>query len=296
MYSLKNDFLKISIKQQGAELCSITAIKYKTEFLWQANPDIWGSHAPNLFPIIGSMKDDSYIYNSITYGMPKHGFARNNANFVVKNHTSTSITFQLVSNNELFAFYPFIFELNITYSLSEQRITVHHRIKNLDTKTLYFSIGGHPGFNCPLFEDEKYTDYFLEFEKTEVSESCILNRENGLVTNKTKSAFSGGNKINLHPDLFNEDALIFKDLKSRIVTLKHKTKGKVLTVKLEDFQQLGIWAKPNAPFVCIEPWLGFADNETTDQNIETKEGILKLETQAVLNASYSIEIDKSLLV
>lgn len=296
MYSLKNNLLQINIKPKGAELCSITSAKHKTEFMWQADPKFWGSHAPNLFPIIGCMKNDSYIYNSKTYTMPKHGFVRHNEDLVVKNRTDSSITFSLSSNDELYKLYPFLFEFEITYTLSKNSLTINHTVTNLDDKTLYFSLGGHPAFNCPISKDVDYTDYYLEFEKEENSQTYLLNMDNGLLTNKTKPVFSDGNRINLRPDLFNEDALIFKDLKSRIVSLKHKTKGKILTLNFKGFNELGIWAKPNAPYVCIEPWLGIADKETTDQNIETKEGILSLKSGKVFNASYSIEIEKSLLV
>ena len=296
MHSLKNDLLQINIKSKGAELCNITSVKNTTEFMWQANPEIWGGHAPNLFPIIGCMKDDHYIYNNKVYQMPKHGFVRRSDGFKIKSQTDSCITFTIASNDELYEFYPFLFELDITYTLSKNTLTIKHTVTNKDDKALYFSLGGHPAFNCPLSEDENYTDYYLEFEKPEKSPSYLLNMANGLLTNKTKPAFAEGNKIHLRPDLFNEDALIFKDLESRIVTLKHKTKGNVLTVNFKDFKQLGIWAKPNAPYVCIEPWLGIADNETTDQKIETKEGILKLDAKGTFNASYSIEIEQSHLV
>ncbi|NRD23797.1 aldose 1-epimerase family protein [Winogradskyella litoriviva] len=296
MHTLYNDLLKINIKPKGAELCNITSAKHKTEFIWQADPKFWGSHAPNLFPIIGCMKNNSYIYNNKTYSMPKHGFVRHNNNFVVKNQSDSSITFSLFSNNELYELYPFLFEFEITYTLNKNVLTVNHNVKNIDDKTLYFSLGGHPAFNCPISKEEDYTDYYLEFEKEENSQTYLLNIDNGLLTNKTKPVFSNGNRINLRPDLFNEDALIFKDLISRIVNLKHRTKGKVLTLNFKDFKELGIWAKPNAPYVCIEPWLGIADNETTDQKIETKEGIISLKSSSVFNASYNIEIEKSLLV
>lgn len=296
MYSLKNDLLHINIKPRGAELCNITSIKNNTEFMWQADPKIWGSHAPNLFPIIGCMKDDNYNYNDKTYKMPKHGFIRHNDDITIKNQTDSSMTFALVSNEELFALYPFLFEFEITYTLSKNTLTINHTVINSDKKPLYFSLGGHPAFNCPLSKDENYTDYYLEFETVENSKSYLINMANGLLTTETKPAFSDGNRINLRPDLFNEDALVFKDLKSRVVSLKHQTKGKILSVNFEDFKQLGIWAKPNAPYVCIEPWLGFADHEKTNQNIETKEGILKLEAGSKFNASYSITIEKSHLV
>ncbi|MDN3493081.1 aldose 1-epimerase family protein [Winogradskyella bathintestinalis] len=295
MHSLRNTLLQINIKNKGAELCNMTSVKHNTEFIWQANPKIWASHAPNLFPIIGSLKNDTYTYNNKFYQMPKHGFVRHNDDFTIKNRTETSITFSLVSNDALYKIYPFLFSFEITYTLLNNQLTINHTVTNADDKTLYFSLGGHPAFNCPISNDELYTDYYLEFEHSEDTTSYLLNRISGLITNQTKLIFKEGNKINLQPDLFNEDALIFKDLNSRIVSLKHKTKGKILALKFKDFKQLGIWAKPNAPYVCIEPWLGIADNETTDQKIENKEGILSLDAGATFEASYSIEIENSLL-
>ncbi|WP_296317583.1 aldose 1-epimerase family protein [Winogradskyella sp. UBA3174] len=296
MYVLQNDLLQVKIKSIGAELSSVTSKKNTIEFMWQADSNIWGSHAPNLFPIIGSLKDDSYIYNNNTYPMTKHGFVRKNEDFIVKNSCETNITFQLNSNDVLYKMYPFLFEFEISYTLINNTLTINHKVKNTDTKTLYFSVGGHPAFNCPLYKDEKYTDYSLEFENSETSESYLLNMETGLVSNKTKTVFINENEIKLHGDLFNEDALIFKDLKSRKVILKHKSKGPIISVNFKDFPFLGIWAKQNAPYICIEPWLGIADSETTDKKIENKEGIVALNVNEIFNASYSIEIDKRHLV
>lgn len=293
MYSLKNDLLQVNIKHKGVELCSISAIKNTNEFLWQADPEIWGSHAPNLFPIIGCMNNNNYIYNDKTYTMPKHGFVRHNEDFKVKTQTKDCITFQLTSNETLYQLYPFNFQFEITYLLNDNTLTIQHSINNLDDKIMYFSVGGHPAFNCPLYTDEDYTDYILEFNKNEQSESYLLELETGLITSQTKAVFNTKNAINLRPDLFNEDALIFKDLISRSVSLKHKTKGKVLTVDFNDFNYLGIWAKPNAPYVCIEPWLGIADNTNTNLRLEDKEGILNLKLNETFNASYSIEIEKT---
>ena len=296
MPSLKNHLLHIQIKPKGAELCHITSTKHQTEFLWQADPTVWGSHAPNLFPIIGALKADSYNYNNQTYQMPKHGFVRHNDNLSITHQTDASVTFRLTSSSELFKLYPFLFEFEITYTLYENKLTVTHSVTNLDNKIMYFSLGGHPAFNCPLTEDEAYTDYYLEFKTDETSPTYLLNMDNGLLTDKTKPIFADGNRINLRPDLFNEDALIFKELNSRTVRLKHLTKGEVLRMNFKDFNSLGIWAKPNAPYVCIEPWLGYADNETTDQKLETKEGILSLEAGSKFNATYTIEIAQKHLI
>jgi len=292
---LENDLLKIKIKSKGAELCSIRSIKNNIEFIWEANPDVWGSHAPNLFPIIGAMKDDSYFYNGKKYNMPKHGFARHNEDFEVISNSNSEVTFQLKSNDELKAIYPFEFEFLMTYELNDNELLIHHTVKNTDSKTMYFSLGGHPAFACPLFKDESYTDYFLEFEKEETSKSYLLNMATGLVSDKTKPVFDSPNTINLHGDLFNEDALIFKDLKSRQVALKHKEKGEILNVKFEGFPFLGIWAKPNAPYVCIEPWIGIADSENTNHQIKDKEGIVTLEPKKSFKATYSITLNRNLL-
>ena len=293
MTILKNDCLKVNIKSKGAELCSIQSVVNKKEFVWQANPDVWGSHAPNLFPIIGMMKDSSYIYNSKMYHMPKHGFVRHNEAFKIEKHSDTKASFNLETNDELHELYPFDFEFSITYELIDNVLHLHHSVKNRDSKPMYFSVGGHPAFNCPINTNEDYTDYVIEFEYPETSESHLLNMSSGLVTNDTKKVFSEGNKIQLKTDLFNEDALIFKDLKSRAVSLKHKEKGPLLKVEFDDFSYLGIWAKPNAPYVCIEPWLGIADAETTNQKLKDKEGMIKLLPNSTFNASYSIEIDKA---
>jgi galactose mutarotase-like enzyme len=161
---------------------------------------------------------------------------------------------------------------------------------------MYFSLGGHPAFKCPVHENENYDDYILEFEHTETSKTHLINMENGLISSKTKSVFNDSNSIPLKHDLFNEDALIFKDLKSKKVTLKSNKNGDILSVSYHDFPYLGIWAKPNGNYVCIEPWLGIADSETTNQNFKEKEGILTLDANKTFKAAYNIEIHNSHLV
>lgn len=290
MFQLANDLLKISVKPKGAELCEITSIKNKNEFMWHADPNIWESHAPNLFPIIGCLKHDEYTFNGKTYKMPKHGFVRHNRDIQLISQTENSLIFSLKYNEELLKLFPFKFEFIITYTLKDNTLEVNHRVKNLDNQTIYFSVGGHPAFKCPLYDNENYTDYNLVFETEETSKTHLLNLDNGLVTNQTKPAFDTKNSIQLRPSVFNDDALIFKDLKSRKVSLVSKTYGEILNVSFKDFKYLGIWAKPNAPYVCIEPWLGIADHENTTQELTKKEGIIKLPQNETFNASYSIQI------
>ena len=290
MFQLTNNVLKISVKPKGAELCEIASVKNHNQFMWHADPDIWRSYAPNLFPIIGSMKNDQYTFKGQTYHMPKHGFVRHNDDIKLVNQTKNSLTFSLMYNEGLLKLFPFKFELLITYSLNNNTLEIKHTVKNLDDKAIYFSIGGHPAFKCPVYKNENYTDYSLVFEHEETAQTYVLNMDNGLVTNQTKPAFDTKNSINLRPDLFTKDALIFKDLQSRKVALVSNNHGEILNVTYKDFDYLGIWAKPNAPYVCLEPWLGIADAENTSQKLTEKEGIIKLPINETFNATYSIQI------
>lgn len=296
MYTLKNNKLKISVKKTGAELCKISSIKNKTDFMWHADPNIWGSYAPNLFPIIGALKENTYHFENKKYELPKHGFVRHNEDVILHEQTENSLTFKLTSNDTTLKNYPFKFEFLMTYTLTDNTIEVKHTIKNLDTKTMYFSVGGHPAFKCPVFENENYEDYTLEFEHIENSKRHLINMGNGLISSKTETVFNNSNKLPLTHDLFNRDALVFKDLKSRKMTLKSSKTGAILSVSYPDFPYLGIWAKPNGNYVCIEPWLGIADSETTNQNIKEKEGILSLDVNKTFQAAYTIEIHNNHLV
>lgn len=296
MNTLQNNKLKIAVKNIGAELCEISSTENKTHFMWDANPNVWGSYAPNLFPIIGALKDDTYTFENKKYALPKHGFARHNKAFELHEKTENSLTFVLRYNDEILKNYPFKFEFYITYLLVDNKIDVIHRIKNVDDKTMYFSVGGHPAFKCPVFENENYEDYSLEFEQIETAKTHLINMKNGLISSETETVLNNSNAIKLTHDLFNRDALVFKDLKSKKVTLKSKINGEILSVSYHDFPYLGIWAKPEGDYVCIEPWLGVADNENTNQDFKSKEGILSLHAGKTFEATYAIEINNTHLV
>ncbi|HLT34404.1 MAG TPA: aldose 1-epimerase family protein [Aquaticitalea sp.] len=296
MTTLKNELLTIRIKTTGAELCEISSVKNGTQFMWNANAKVWGNHAPNLFPIVGMLKDEIYYFEGQRYSLPKHGFIRNNTNFQIVEASTEMITLSLVSDDETLKTYPFKFEYDVIYQLEDHQLHITYKVANVDSKTMYFSVGGHPAFKCPAFNDETYQDYQLVFNKEESSETYLLNLKTGLVTSETKPIFDSANAIKLRPDLFNKDALIFKDLKSRKVTLQNAHKGDILTMHFEDFPYLGVWAKPNADFVCIEPWLGIADSETSNQQLTDKEGIITLDSGKTFEASYTIEIHTPQLV
>ncbi len=289
MLQIENDYLKVGVLSKGAELCSIINKETGKEYIWQADPDIWGNHAPILFPIVGGLKNGSYNYEGKQYFLPRHGFVRNNNNIKLTGQTEIGVTFSLSHSEETLMDYPFQFSLEITYILNKNTLTVTHKVSNPGVKPLYFSLGGHPAFNVPLFESEEYEDYYLEFDKILDLETYLLTQD-GLISTRTKKITENDCRINLHKNLFNKDALIFKGIKSKKVSLVSKNSGKILSVEYDDFNDLGIWAKPAAPFVCIEPWLGHADPEKTSGNIKTKEGIITLMPSRDFSASYAIKI------
>jgi galactose mutarotase-like enzyme len=289
-YTIESNDLKVIIQNEGAELCSVISKKSGKEYIWQANPDVWGSHAPNLFPIIGGLKDGKYRYKDNWYEMPKHGFIRRNENLTVEEISTNSVQFVLNSDEPTKKMYPFDFQFKIQFSVTDTTLTVSHQVINTGQEDLLFSLGGHPAFNCPIHTNADYEDYHLEFDQDEYAETHLLDIEKGLVNNKTELILNNSTKLPLHKHLFDRDALIFKNLKSNSVSLVHKSKGKVLSMDFSDFPYLGIWAKPGANYVCIEPWLGIADSVHHNQNLEDKEGIISLPKNQTFSAKYSIEI------
>ncbi len=296
MYQLQNEKLVIEVKTSGAELCRIASVKHNTEFMWDANPDIWGSFAPNLFPIIGALKDNSCVFEGETYQLPKHGLIRNNTDIELHEQTENQLVFKLIANETTLKQYPFQFEFYVLYTLINNSLKVTYEVKNMDSKTMYFSVGGHPAFKCPVFENESYSDYQLKFEKSETAKRYMMDIASGLMTSETKRVFEHPNSLPLNNTLFNKDALVFKNLESRNITLNSKTHGEILSFQFDGFPYFGIWAKPNGNFVCLEPWLGIADHVNTNQQLVDKEGILTLETDKNFEAGYSIEINDTHLL
>lgn len=293
MYSLQiieNEFLRVAVNPIGAELFSIYDKKDNMEMLWQGNSEFWGSRAPVLFPIVGGLKNNTTYYQGKPYLIPKHGIIRRNDQLELVEESSHSITYGLLAEESTLNVYPFRFLFEISFTLKSNCLIIRHKVVNKDSKVMYFSLGAHPAFNCPFKSSEDYEEYEIEFDvPEEVLVSNRLNKE-GLITDKTRSVNLVNNCLPLTKNLFDDDALIFKKIKSRKVTLKNRGGGKAIVVDFKDFPHLGIWAKPNAPFVCIEPWLGYADAWDSDQLIENKEGMIRLQPKQDFFAEYGISI------
>ncbi len=288
MISIENEHLKIAIKTTGAELNSLFNKKTNTELLWKGDTTFWSGQAPILFPIVGGLKDNTHIFNGVAYQLNRHGFARRSNDWKIIQLDQNNIQCTLHANKATLDVYPFDFSLVVTYTISENTLNIKHSITNNGQKNMPFSIGGHPAFNCVLDKDTNYNDYSLQFEKTETAERHFLNEE-GLLNGETEIVLNKTDALQLNKDLFKNDALIFKNLTSKQISL-FKGSIKLLSLTFKDFPFLGIWAAPKAPFVCIEPWIGHADHMNTNQDLFSKDGSKSLSPNETFNVAYQIDI------
>lgn len=278
IYTLENELIQITVSSFGAELHNITGKKNHTEFLWNGNPKYWKYHAPILFPIVGKVKDDHYAYNEKSYSLPQHGFARL-SEFKLHSIEKNKITFELSDSEETLKCYPFRFKLLVSYELSGNQVKVKYRVENRDKQDIFFSIGAHPAFKCPLYNNEVFEDYYLEFEKTETAAALTLDKNTNLISEKKFEILKKQKQLNLSLELFKESALIFYGLQSSSVALKSRNHNSFIKINFKDFPFLALWTKPEgAPFFCIEPWHGCADEENQClSNFSFKKNIFKLE-------------------
>ena len=276
-----NSKLTATINQKGAELISLKNNSNR-EYIWEGNPIYWGKHSPILFPMVGTLKNNSYIYKENTYELSRHGFARD-MNFDLISHDENKVIFSLSSNELTKDKYPFTFELRIIYALHNSKLTISYQVINKNSEVMPFSIGGHPAFAL----SKKIEEYTLQFEIDENLISYQL--ENDLLSEKTKSIDLIKNSLPLTYSLFENDALIFKELKSKQIQIL-ESDIPILNFKFKDFPNFGIWTKVNAPFICLEPWIGYSDVLNATGNILEKEGIQILESNSSKEFKYSIEI------
>jgi galactose mutarotase-like enzyme len=261
--TISNAQLSATINTLGAELLSL--VKNNKNYIWQVDETYWNKTSPVLFPIVGRLKKDSYDYNGKSYHLPRHGFARN-MEFSFDKKSDSQVIFELNETEETKVNYPFDFKLLMAYTLIDNELVIEYFVRNQSDEVLPFSIGAHPAFAI----DGNFENYSLQFNKEDIFETYHL--ENESFNGNTALVASENNAISLNYALFEKDALVFKQLHSNEVVLKNKEKP-ILKVNFDNFPYLGIWTKPNAPFLCLEPWCGLADSTHHNGNLEDKEGI-----------------------
>jgi galactose mutarotase-like enzyme len=288
IHYLENDVLKIAINSKGAELESIYNKQTKLDYLWDANPKFWPKKSPNLFPIIGGLKNTEYTFDEKKYNLGRHGFARDN-DYLVEEIDAANIKFSLLSNEQTKTNYPFDFIFSIVYSIESNTLKCKYVVQNVSVYKMYFSVGAHPAFRIPLTNNTSYDDWYLEFEQIENADLFPLD-ETGLIKLKSVPFFNDNKKISLTKDLFYKDALVFKNLKSTQIDIKSNKSENGLKIEFKGFPYFGIWSAKDADFVCLEPWCGIADIENTDGNLINKEGINMLESNEIFEREWTVEL------
>jgi|GEM_PF-5309 len=287
-HTLSNGILRIDVKNVGAELTSLWSDRTGLEYLWQGNPKFWGKHAPVLFPIVGRLKGDQYTYRGKTYRMNQHGLARKMRFEMIDKTPGESIFFKLRHDEETLKSYPFKFELMIAYVLNDDELQVGYHVENLDDEPMYFSIGAHPGFRVPLLPHERYDDYSLMWDEDVKLDRYFL--EDGIIAPHAEPFLRNSREIPLVRDMFDRDAIVLRNIKFKRVRLQNPGTGHGVTMSMlsSNFSHFGIWAKPGADFVCLEPWCGVGDLHNASGSIKEKLGIVALPGKGIFRASYAI--------
>ncbi len=282
IYKLKNDKYQIEVDSLGAQLTSF--LLDNEQYLYQRDTKYWHRSSPVLFPIVGRVKHNKNRYNNKTYRLPIHGFARFNQ-FELISKTHNSLSFRLKENNISLKYYPFQFELILSYFLSSDGLKINYQVST-NQEEIYFSLGAHPAFLLKA----AIQDSFFTFEKNEKKDAIALNLDTACICDE-KSFTLLGNFLKLGKDIFSKDALIFKDLNSKKVTLNNSKNQKSITMDFTNFEYIAFWAPVGAPFVCIEPWCGVADNINTNHNFKEKQSIIKISKNQTFDKSLFISLN-----
>lgn len=288
---LENERLCIAISEQGAEVTRIYDKKRGIELLWNADPAYWKRHSPILFPNVGKTYRNTVRINGTQYPTSQHGFARDNM-FKCISVKEKEASFLFLSNEETKEVYPFEFELVITYTLEKNMLHVKWEVKNPGNETMYFTIGGHPAF-CFAKDGEKKTDYVLRFPGQKSLDYILVNLDEAAANpEKVYKLELSGECCPLSEEMFARDALIFDGGQIEEVWICHKDGSPYVGMKCEGFPNFGIWSVKDAPFVCLEPWMGRCDDVGFADELSEKPNVNKVGPGEVFEQSYTIVVGK----
>ena len=267
MVTISNSNMTVKIAELGAEIKSIT--RGGKEYMWSSDPAFWAQSAPIMFPMCGGLKGGRYEYEGKSYEMIKHGFAKVST-FTVEAQSDSSVTMLLRDNEKTRESYPFAFEFRVTFELDGDSLKVTYDATNTDTKDIYCTFGSHEAYACP----EGIEEYEIIFPEAETLYAYGLNGD--IVTDYTKLIVDNSNRLVLDDSYFYLDALVFRNVKNKSATLVKKGGGRSVRVDFDGFDNLVLWHKYSAPYLCIEPWCGLPDVAGSDYDFSKKIGMRTL--------------------
>lgn len=286
-FYLENMHLKVEINQQGAELARILNKENGTDYLWNGDPVYWKRHAPVLFPIVGNVQGKALSIDGKRYPMSQHGFARDTDFKMTKQKNGKEITFSLSSDEATKEIYPYDFLLEIRYQLEGYRLVVNWMVTNTGDRDMHFQIGGHPAFYCPAGKKGKQTDCWISFDTDKELKYSLLD-DNGLVASYDHPLKTEEGLIPVTEGMFDQDALIFEGHQASKVSLCGPDKIAYVSVSF-DSPVFGIWSpEGGAPFICIEPWYGRADDRNFHGDIAERQYDNPLKPGETFEKQYSM--------
>lgn len=278
LVTIENGGYKVGIESIGAELRSFVNPE-GTQLIWTANPDIWKSSSPLLFPIIGNLRDGKTIIKGKEYSMPKHGIVRYKE-FAINKQAENRVSFTYASIEEDMKSYPYAFVIELVYEVNKDKLVITYNITNKNDEPMPFNLGAHPGFMCPVYEGERFEDYEIRFDEPECCDSPVYDFDNMEFSfTNTKRYFDNSASLKLDYSLFEKDAVVVTNPKSKRAAIVNSTTGKGISCGISDFDIVAFWTTnaANAPYVCIEPWNGIAvcsdegDEYTSKRSIQIAE-------------------------
>jgi galactose mutarotase-like enzyme len=271
--SISSDQLVAEIDPLGAQLSSLKN-SAALDLLWNGDPKVWAGRAPLLFPIVGVLVGGAYRLGTNTYRLPRHGFARGKL-FSIASRNPSAAVFKLTADESSLQVYPFQFELEVRYELNGATLSVTTWIRNRGSTAMPASFGHHPGFRWPLPFGQARSAHFIEFEADEPAPARRIDSA-GLLTPERHPTPITERRLALADSLFQDDVLIFDQINSRSV-LYGSYDGPRIKIGFPDARYLGVWTKPGAPFICIEPWHGVTDPEGFSGEFTDKPGVFVLQ-------------------
>lgn len=285
---LENSRYEVTFTKEGGEILSFTDKETNIQYMWQGDEQNWSGKNPTLFPIVGNTHNGTYEIDGKTYAMKNHGLIRY-ATLHCQKADGNEVIFELDSDDATKQQYPFDFHYEIAYTLQDNKLTIVYTIKNTGTKEMPFSFGLHPGFRCPLVEGETFEDYKLHFSNPEKLQQLVFDKAKKQPPHMEVSDTLVQDIPLSYKWIEDYATIIYKDVKSAFVTLQGKDHG--VHVSCIGFPLLAIWtAKQNAPFICIEPWMGHGDFSNPEVDFYHREGTMTLSPDNSYTCSYTIEV------
>lgn len=285
-FTIENEYLKLTVTTWGAQVKSLVRKCDQVEHIWQADPAVWGYHAPILFPHAGKVVDGKIEAKGKIYPAQQHGFARLMEHEFV-DQTEDTIVLELCANAETLALFPYEFRLVSTFTLEND--TLHHTltVENLDEEAMPFGIGYHPAFAIPFDTQHKATDYELRFSDAE-SPLCLNHLPKGLMHGDVYYLGTNIRTIAVDENLFQNDSHCMVNLRSGTLGLYEKGTGRGVVCNIEQFPYTLIWSKPGVPeFLCIEPWHSLPSPENGSVKWEEKPAAAILAPREAWNCTLS---------